>query len=73
MEASLTKTLILVCLSTIDPSACTHDTALIRMRGPDAMIQQCAMAGETMVAAQPDAILGNRYAKVMCERREASR
>ena len=32
--------LVLICLSTIDPAACKHDTALVRMRGPDAMIQQ---------------------------------
>ena len=69
----MTKTLILFCLSTIEPGACNHDTALIRLRGPDAMIQQCAMSGEVIAATEPDAILGNRYVKIVCERREARR
>lgn len=73
MEVVLIKTLILVCLSTIDPSACNHHTALMRLRGPTTMIQQCAMSGETIAATSPDAILGNRYLKIVCERLEAAR
>ena len=69
----MTKTLILVCLSTMDPSFCTHETALIRLRGPETMIQQCAMSGELISASMPDAILGNRYLKVVCERHQAAR
>ena len=69
----MTNTLILVCLSTLDPSACNRDTALMRITGPQAMIKQCALSGETILAVRPDAILGNRYAKIVCERLEAMR
>lgn len=73
MEADLLKTIYLVCLSTVDPSACDFDTALWHVRGPDAHIEQCAMSSQTVMAARPDAILGKRYLKVVCERREARR
>ena len=69
----MVTTLILICLSSVEPMACNSETALIRLHGPRAMVQQCAMAGETMLAAQPDPILGRRYAKIVCERQEAMR
>ena len=67
------KTIILFCLSTVDNSACTYDTAVRHIRGPDAMVEQCAMSGETILAAQPHPIFGRQYAKILCERREATR
>ena len=67
------KTIILICLSSVDHSACTYDSAIARIHGPEAGIELCAMSGETILAARPHPILGAQYAKVVCERREAAR
>lgn len=69
----MVKTLILLCLSSVDPSSCDTHSAVTRIQGPEAGIEECAFSGESILAARPHAIFGSQYAKVVCQRLEARR
>ena len=65
---ALVHVLVLFCLSSVDPIACTPSSALHRVSLPDTNVAQCAMAGQTAIAAQPDPIWGRQYIIVRCTR-----
>lgn len=69
----MVKTLILLCLTSVNPSSCDAQSAVTRIQGPDAGVEECAFSGESILAARPHAIFGPQYAKVVCQRLEARR
>ena len=64
------KTIVLVCLASVDPSACTVKTAIDVVRAPSTSNgAMCGLFGQTGLAAtaiRPE--VGKSYFKIICAR-----